>query len=146
MSEMVNRHCTLMMEDTVFVDAVRRTKFDLAVVDAFLLSPCNTILPHHLGVPFVSLTVAFFPWHIRLPTLPSFAALPGPWKNTDRMTFRERVANTFGFVIVQRAVLFPGFRNQTLLQRYSNSKGSINSWDALIRKSELILLPRDHHL
>ena len=40
-SKMGLRLCELMMEDAAFVDAVRQLKFDLAIVDAFMLCPCN---------------------------------------------------------------------------------------------------------
>ena len=65
-SKMGLRLCELMMEDTAFVDDVRRLKFDLAIVDQLLVCPCNAILPHHLAIPFVSQSIGFFPWHVRL--------------------------------------------------------------------------------
>jgi len=68
-------------------------QFDLVIVDGNLYSTCFYLIPHRLGIPFMTYSVFLDPWLVRLPYLPSF--VPNHFTTfTDRMSFSQRFRNT----------------------------------------------------
>ena len=82
-----------MMEDGEFVDFARKSRFDLAIVDAFLVSFSRFVLPCKLEIPYVGLTTNYHPWLQRVPALPSFVPVRLMTLHTEKMTFSERMLN-----------------------------------------------------
>ena len=70
--EFFARDVSDMMEDKDFLNLVRQTKFDLAVVDSFVLSRILYILPYALDISFVSVTTVFDLGLMHTPFFPSF--------------------------------------------------------------------------
>src|SRR6218665_3981789 len=117
-SQLVYDDCTYMMADESFLENARQLKFDLAIVDSFILSPCNLILPKYLGIPFVTNMGFIIPWNIRIPALPSFANFMSPWKDLADITLTSRLSNLFAYVAVGAVLSRFAPDNNTLLERY----------------------------
>lgn len=143
MSTMVNRDCEFMMADEQFLARVRSLNFDIAVVEPFLLSQCTLILPHYLGISFVSMSSCFRPWQTRIPAFPSFHFLINPFQAFDDSTLLGRMENLVTYVIFEFSIFFPGARNTTLLERFAPE---LNSWTELVAQSQLHLIDSDHHV
>jgi glucuronosyltransferase len=144
MARLLHRECDLMMSDATFLERVRAERFDLVVVDPFIMAPCTLVLPAVLGLPFVTLTGFYFPWSVGLPALPSFFALPGPRPAPDlSASFLHRLGNTVGGYLAFRYAFFPMFDNTTLLRR---RVPDVDNWDDLLIRSELFLMENDHWL
>jgi|SRR6218665_625750 len=143
-STVVYDDCGYMMADESFLKTVRQLKkFDLAIVEPFMLGPCNMILPKHFGIPFVSNSGLFIPWNIRLPALPSFANFMSAWTDLSDITFTSRLSNLLTYVAFDTMISRLAPENNTLLERYAPE---YKSWNDLMRQSELFLAGRDHHL
>ena len=142
-SQLTYNDCAYMMEDEAFLENVRQLKFDLAIVEPFILSPCNLILPKYFGIPFVSNAGIFIPWSIRIPALPSFVNFMSAWTDLEDITFISRLTNLFTYVAFDAILSKFAPVNNTLLERYAPE---YKSWNDLLRQSELFLVGRDHHL
>ena len=142
-SAVVFRDCKFMLSDNKFMQQVRSLKFDIALVEAFVLSPCNLLLPYNLSVPFVSLTTSSMAWNIRMPVLPSFfhISLPGQDIGSEPSGFWSSLINTMTFFSFRK--ISSAIWNSTLLEHYSSRPVT---WDELILKSQLFFIPLDHHL
>ena len=123
-----------MMDDKEFLDLVRQTKFDLAVVDSFPLSRILFILPYALDIPFVSVTTGYELGLMRIPFFPSF--LPMQISGfSHKMDFKERCINTF-FHLILATMPFKNNKDETLIQKYASHKG-VKSWNDIARQSLL---------
>ena len=56
---------------------------------------CLALIPYRLGIPFVNLVTDFEPWLLRSPSLPSFVPFNMYGAKSTRMTFWERLDNTY---------------------------------------------------
>src|SRR6218665_3063516 len=135
--------CAYMMADKSFLENARQLKFDLAIVDSFLINPCNLILPKYLQVPFASNAGHFIPWNIRIPALPSFAHFMSAWTDLSDITLKSRFSSLFTYVATNTVLSRVAPVNTTLLELYAPE---YESWNDLLRQSELFLVGRDHHL
>jgi len=142
-SQLVYDDCAYMMADESFLENARQLKFDLAIVDSFILSPCNLILPKYLGIPFVTNMGFIIPWNIRIPALPSFANFMSAWTDLSDITIKSRLSNLFTYVTMNVILSSYAPDNNTLLERYAPE---YKSWNDLRLQSELFLAGRDHHL
>ena len=119
-------------------------KFDLVLVEPFILGLCNTILPYHLQLPFISMTGCYVPLDIRSPALPSFYP-----RFLFTVDYQERISFTARFVNFLVALNFEiNFpmrinTNTSLLERFAPG---VSNWKELILKSELFFYVRDYHL
>ena len=92
--------CTNPLEDHTMLERLRRSMFDLALVDSFVGSRCYWIIAQWAGIPYASLTMQFEPWLLRVPALSSFVPFPmaigsGGGAYTEQMTFSERLWNAW---------------------------------------------------
>src|SRR6218665_1130723 len=135
--------CSYMMDDDVFLDTARKLSFDLAIVEPFVATSCTLILPKYLAIPYVSLTPLYSPWRIRIPALPSFYPLTTVWTDSSEITLLSRLRNVVAYptTMYHFQTIFP--ENRTLLDRFAPG---VQSWDDLVRNSELFLAEIDHHL
>jgi len=140
-SGIVQRDCSYMMNDTQFMSYLQNIQFDIAIVEPFLLNPCSLILARRLRIKFVSFPALVFPWDIRMPVLPSAVRLAGSWPLLDLKSFRNRLRNLISFFFVK--ISFLNNLDTRLLKEYASD---LNSWDELVRESELFIVERDHLL
>jgi glucuronosyltransferase len=148
-SRFLNEGCEFMMSDDVFLNTVRQLKFDLAVVEVFFLNPCTCLLPHSLGIPFVSLSGMYMPWTVRLPTLPSFHTIPGPPESSspDVTTFFGRLSSLARYMGAHLLIWPSLWSNTTLIKKYSPAKSAdVLTWYELALEGQLYLVMADHHL
>jgi len=141
-SAVVSKDCDFMLSDNEFMQQVRALKFDIAIVEPFIINPCDVLLPHNVNVPFVSLANNYLPWIIRMPAIPSFYRDPSPVSTGSEPTFWNAVWNS-AICFVLHWKITSDMWSYTLLDSYSI--GSL-TWNELILKSELFLLVSDHHL
>ena len=140
MSEIALHGCELLMKDQSLLAELRRLHFDIAIVDAFPLAPCSAIVPHHLGIPFITKDPS--PTAVHQPVFPSFipsSKLPF----TDRMSFWQRVVNVVYVMLDLYSYTYPGLQDVSLLSQFSTC---FTDWHELLRQGSLHLSTRDHHL
>ena len=87
--------CSNILSDDVLFTKLKSLEFELVVADAFACSRCHLAIPYRLGVPHVSLTTIYEPWLSRAPAIPSFVPFMLAQYFTERMTFMERLQNTY---------------------------------------------------
>jgi len=138
-STLVSRDCLNMLSDQKFMQEVRALKFDIALVEPFIINPCYLLLPHVLNIRFVSLELYYLPWFIRMPSLPSFVRFPGIITTESEPTFLNSLINMMFYFAGHWKV--STMWNSTLLHGYTSL-----TWNELILKSELFLFIGDHHL
>lgn len=137
----VHRDCHLMMSDKEFMQTVSSIKFDIALVEYFLLGPCTTILPHVLKIPFITLSPLYPPWFIRVPAFPSVLILQGPWLIHNLKTFGNRLLNFITFFLYEYSGAVK--HDMRLLQKYAQQ---FSTWEELLRESKLFLFENHHVL
>ena len=114
--------------------------FHMAVVDTLYFMKFFSLVPHRLGIPWVSYTDIVELWVIRVPWLSSFVPLKFT-KFTDRMSFTERIANTFITMMLYMFPVVPDPKEDIIgpYRRY----GSFSSMDDLISRSLLFISTDD---
>lgn len=138
--------CRSFMEDTDFIVRLRNENYSLLLVEPFGIFPCYLVVPHYLGVPFVSITASLIPFTIRSPALPTFYPtihLGPEIRNFNTLqTLRERISN-IGATFVMTMGKYVLWNDMTLLQRYAPG---IESWEELMQRNEMFLVENDHLL
>ena len=130
----------LLTENEDLMTTLQQLKFNIAVVDSIFFMKYQYLIPHRLGIPWVTYTDVIEPWLIRVPWFPSFL----PMKTTrlsDRMTFLERLQNT-AFTVV--FALFPWVPEppEDVVQPYRKF-GSFESMNDLVSRSLLYIITDD---
>ena len=75
----------------------------MALVEHITYISYRYLIPHNLGVPWVTFTDCVEPWNVRVPYLPSFVPIKlVPY--SERMCFTERLINTLLFVGIKSCV------------------------------------------
>ena len=133
--------CDIYLHDADLMNTLKQSQFDLALVDRFLLAYCNFLVPHLLGIPYVSLSAGTGLFVGGTPNLPSFVPCD-IMSYSDNMTLKQRLIN-FLFVFASTSKLFPGNGIITLLEEFAPE---ITSWNALVEKSILHFTCEDHIL
>lgn len=137
------RDCAYMMNDEQFLAELRKLSFDLAIVEPFIVSPCNVILPKVLEIPFVSMAGFYLPWKIGIPALPSFAPLLQSWSSMNDITIISRFRNLLMYLFMDEFLYSTFPQNTTLLKTYAPE---FENWYDLVKLSELFITTNDHHL
>ena len=95
------QHVFDMMDDKDLMPVLKARKFDLVI------SFNGYIIPYTLGVPYVTVSTYFQPWVERIPALPSFVPFPLLSDYTEKMTFFQRLHNTYLFAIMSLKMARP---------------------------------------
>ena len=104
--------CEDMFADEVFINKVKSTHYNLAVMDAACLS-CNYMLPYSMDLQYISVSIPIAPPLLfRVPALPSFSADIFS-EYTDHMTFKERMVT----LLLQLSSLY--MLNDTAVHHYT---------------------------
>ncbi len=125
------KECHHLNEDADMYAELKKRKFDIALVD---LLPCMMVMPYRLNIPFVTSGVMCPSMFFRQPDLPSF--VPRTFHDvgyTDNMSFQERLANTFNFVMELVFVAYQSSEN--FVEMYATHRPVITMGD-LMRKVE----------
>ncbi|XP_071991045.1 UDP-glucuronosyltransferase 3A1-like [Engystomops pustulosus] len=92
------KHCRLYMNQTDILDFLKQENYDIAIVDPF--NPCHFLVVEKLGIPYIAFSPGSFSnfLAVGVPSPPSYVPmfLSG---FTDRMSFLERVKNTFMYLV-----------------------------------------------
>ncbi|ELT95354.1 hypothetical protein CAPTEDRAFT_110364 [Capitella teleta] len=139
-SEFAFHGCEVMMRDQPLLDQLRMIHFDLAIIDAFPLAPCASIVPHHLGIPFITKDAS--PLAVHQPLFPAFI----PHSNlhlSHKMYFWERVENAIVLLMELYGLASPSINDLTLLKKFSPC---LVDWNELLRLALLHISTTDHHL
>ena len=96
----------LVVGNEPLMERLATSRFDLAVVDGVLLMKCIYLIPHRLGLPFVTYADVPDPFIARVPWIPSFVPTNiGTF--TDRMSFLERMKNTVTMLAISFVKIIP---------------------------------------
>ena len=116
-------------------------KIDLCMLDGFILTLYNYLVPYKLGIPYINLVTDFVPHFAGVPALPSFT----PAMNqvfSDRMSFLERVQSTINYFMVSNIVFsLPGSMD-SLVEKYAPEKPKV-PFLTLMKRAKLWLLNHD---
>ncbi len=131
------RECQLLMEDKQFIRKVKELKFDLVVVDYFLLAHCLYMVPYSLGIPFVVVSPAIEENTMRTPQPASF--VPNIIMETsEHMTFVQRLKTFLMDSVLALPSISPlvMMQNTTMLKKYVKDP-HIQHWTDLARQASL---------
>ena len=131
----------MLSKNEALFEELKRVKFHMSLVDSLFFIKCFYLLPHRLGIPWVTYTDFIEPLVVRVPWLTSFV----PLKITnlsDRMSFSERLKQHPDGTFPLR---FPtNFRNpRRKLSPSIVSTGDFASMDDLISRSLLFISTDD---
>ena len=101
------QHVFDMMDDKDLMPVLKARRFHLAVINVFVFNSNGYIIPHTLGLPYVTVSTHFQPWVERIPALPSFVPLPILSDYTEKMTFFQRLHNTYLFATMSLKMARP---------------------------------------
>ena len=132
------RECSDMMDDEAFVEQVRHYRFDLAIVDRFVLLECLPIVPISLGIPFVSIGSHHNYWLLRVPSLPISLPFPHLVPDVTYSGFLQRLRNTLVLVYSLNAV---NRDNTSLIEKYGRTETDKKlTWTDIQRSAGLFLI------
>ena len=135
--------CEQLASDTELMERMAGEKFDLAIMDGFVMSRCTYFIPYKLNVKHMTFSAMPDPWNARVPTFASvepFQVLP----ITNEMSFINRLSNLGVFVAM--STVFPyiiGYDDiitkyiperppKTLMQLYQESEMFLINLDNII--------------
>ncbi|KAM3936657.1 UDP-glucuronosyltransferase 3A1-like [Leptodactylus fuscus] len=89
-----SEECHVYMTQTDILDFLKQQKYEIAILDAF--NPCTFLISEKLGLPYIAISAASFLnfLAVGLPSPPSYVPTFASHL-TDRMSFLERLKNTF---------------------------------------------------
>lgn len=137
-SEIGFHGCEVLMRDQSLLDSLRSIRFDIAIVDAYPFAPCSAIVPHYLGVPFITKDAS--PLAVHQPIFPSFI----PYSSihySHTVYFFERIGNTISLILDLYGYAHPD--DVQLLTKYS---ACLTDWNELLRQGLLHITTKDHLL
>ena len=124
---------------------LEREKFDLALIEGAFIVNFVYLIPHRLQIPWITMSLPFDPFAIRVPWLPSFVPSMA-LTLSEQMTFIERLKNTAAlfFLPFILSLSFPE-PEQEVLDKFRHY-GYFSSLDELVSKSAMWFLPKDNVL
>ena len=85
-----SRDCSEMLADQEFLQTLRNHKFDIALVDVFVLNKCLVLITYILDLPMIYVSSVPEPlWSVRVPALPSVTP-GGVLPFTEDMSFKGK--------------------------------------------------------
>ena len=90
--------CTNVLSDQNLFETLKHLQFDLGFLDSSPLSRCFVILYYRLSIPHISISTVYEPWLLRNLALPSFVPFQVSTPYSNKMTFLERLANTWNLL------------------------------------------------
>ena len=98
MSQLFLSACTDVLSDQNLFETLKHLQFDLGFLGSSPLSRCFVILHYRLNIPHVSISAVYEPWLLRNLALPSFVPFQLSTPYSNKMTFLERLANTWNLL------------------------------------------------
>src|SRR6218665_467634 len=132
-------HGILVGNDQLF-EEMTAFHYDLAVVDSIFFARYLYLIPHRLGVPWITYTDILNPWLIKVPWLPSFYS-PQTVNFYGKMTFLQRLENVMISTLFFYYPLVPD-PSEEVLSEY-RKYGTFGSTDDLISRSLLFVITSD---
>lgn len=130
---------TKIIKDEKFFTNVRNFNADLMILDSAPIAAMLTYIAYKLNVPFVYIGSFFVPQYARNPILP--AIYPNEMfpivTFTDRMTFPERIINTF---LELMTFVYNPLVNDTLIQEYLAPNKTYISLQNLLPTAQLWII------
>ena len=133
--------CDIILGDVNLLNALRSHQFDMAVVDNFMFDPCNFLVPHVLGIKYVSVGAPSAMFIGGTPSLPSFVPFH-MFSLSDDMTFTDRLKN-FLISHISTTRLFPPNDNTSLLEEFAPE---LADWYGLVERSLIHCVPSNYIL
>ena len=133
--------CERLLRNTALMNQLRSMDFDLIVTDGFVLQPCLFIISHNLTVPYVYQFSSAPEIFLGIPSLPSFVITEFASDIAPPLSFVEKLKTIVHILFIGH--VYTMATDCDLLAEFAPGTSSI--WE-LIRKSELFIITRDHHL
>ena len=132
------KYCRAIMEDKELMATMMKKQYDMVLVDGMPFYRCIYMIPHHLKVPFITLTALLDSLSAGVTSSP--AVEPSQMLAlTNKMSFMERLSN-FGFTMTTNFVLGSFLTvDNSLLAEYVPD-GGVFSFSELYRRSEMWLV------
>lgn len=138
-TKVTKKHCKMMLGNNTLMSELKDLKFDMAVVDGFLLDFCMLLVPHTLSVPMVTCFSTLPYWLMGVPAIPSFVPVMGVPDMAD-MSISEKLNSIMNHIIYSTNYIL---RSDTeLLERYALGY----SWEDLFGTTLLHISFRDEIL
>ena len=99
MLAIMEKESNYLLQDEMLKDTLKSMHFDLAIVDGAITNLYLYVIPYALEIPYISTTPFYLIRTMGLPALPSYHPVPGLLPFSDRMTFPQRLLNTFLFIL-----------------------------------------------
>ena len=142
--ENCTRDCVDMLEDATLLNHLELIKFDIVLVDAFVVNKCLLLIPHILRIPFIYVSSVSEPaWHIRLPSFPSIVPY-GMSSLTEDMNFFQKLYNIY-INFEQHTWGNMADKSADILVKYRKDI-SIDTYDVLARHSAMFFFTKDYLL
>jgi hypothetical protein len=127
------------LENTEFMQSLKDMKFDLAVVNGFIVAPFNYVIAHVLRLPYVTISALNPTYFGGSPTIPSIHS-NHMIHNTDIGSFAYRLSNLWNHI--DFAILDRFFnKGQYLLTQFAPD---VTTFQQLVDNSMLFFLTRDY--
>ena len=130
----------LLENNDALLARLRALKLDMAVVDHLMFIDYGYLIPHALGVPWITYSEHIQPWVVRVPALPSFVTHKFVMF-TGKMSFKERLINTA--VTVWAAASLGLTKLPENLEAKYKQYGDFSSMNDLQSRSVLFMTPTD---
>ena len=145
LSVMLNfgKYCPFVAGDTRLMQTLEKRHFDIVIIDTIFVTPCISVIPYKLSVPFVQYGNVFEVQHLRSLIHPSVYPVTKLLPLTDRMTYIERMGNTLLYLAM---LTLPDLFNPTdIVGTFAPEKPHLTN-EELKAKTELYLLETDELL
>ena len=130
--------CYAMLQDKKLNEDIARIKFDLAIVDGFIMSYCGFLIPYVHDIPYVSMFGMIHPWATGTNVLLFFNPLSqGASFLFDEMIYHQQLENLLWYMALIENLYF---RYPSFLHEYAPE---VPSWEALAYKSLLFIETRN---
>ena len=133
--------CDRILHNVQLMARLRSMNFDLVVTDGFILQPCLFVIPHNLTIPYVYQFSSSPDLFIGVPSLPSFVPTEFTSDFSPPLSFVEKIEGIRYHLFI--GDVYDIAIDRSMLAQFAPGVSSI--WE-LIRKSELFIITRDHHL
>ena len=144
LSHLIDAECVRALDNEIQMKALEELGFDLVFMDNWFVMKCMYLIPHRLGLPYVSLTDAPHPWTLGFIWPASF--VPNVMTQlSERMSFLERLQNVGVLLGLYVIPLVPPTPIH-VADKYRALYGDYGSEEELSRKSIMWLLTSDYLL
>ena len=136
--------CDTILGNSELMQRLGSLNVDVALLYGFPPGLCFYLIPYKLSIPYATVFSAPDLVQVRVPSLPSFVpslGSPGP-PMTEKMTFLERLRNTFAMFLLPLLTSYTSYKSQDLVEKHLPGEPQVQL-DILYGKTKLWLMDKD---